>query len=171
MKKSHPESRKRRSHDRRKDRKYNFSSSRHDRHSKYDKHDKKYKSGHRSSPSPCEKIAHHKFHEKMSKEFTTNSYSPIIEIKRSYTPKQQKSPSSSSSSSSGKDEGHYEYKIGNLINGKYRIEKLLGDGTFGRVLECKNLNDRELYAIKVLKLLILGYKTCKKIHRISSDRG
>lgn len=61
----------------------------------------------------------------------------------------KKSSSSSSPSSSKSDEGHFKYKVGEIINKKYKILEFLGDGTFGRVLECKNLENGENYAIKV----------------------
>ena len=33
----------------------------------------------------------------------------------------------------------------------YQVVKFLGDGTFGRVLECQALDDRRYYAVKVVR--------------------
>jgi hypothetical protein len=82
-----------------------------------------------------------------------NNY--LSPIKKS--PVKKKSPpcSSSSSSSSSSDLGHFRYKIGDLINGTYKIEEFLGDGTFGRVLECSKIGGgSEKYAVKVGKILL-----------------
>lgn len=70
-----------------------------------------------------------------------------------------KSQSRSKSPDRSKDAGHYKFKIGTLLHGKYivnifnnfKIESHLGDGTFGRVLECRNIEDNQLYAIKVIR--------------------
>ena len=86
------------------------------------------------------------------------TFSPHPKIKHSFKSHKMsysrsassRSSSSSASSSSSPDLGHFKYKIGDLINEKYRIEEFLGDGTFGRVLECKNLENGELYAVKVI---------------------
>jgi len=37
---------------------------------------------------------------------------------------------------------------------RYKIENFLGDGTFGRVLDCRNLEDNQMYAVKVYHFLI-----------------
>lgn len=34
---------------------------------------------------------------------------------------------------------------------KYKVEKLLGDGTFGRVLLCESKESKRKYAIKVIR--------------------
>jgi hypothetical protein len=81
-------------------------------------------------------------------EFTSKSKSWKGSRKRSYS-KSYKSKSSRSSSNSSSDFGHFKYQIGDVINKKYRIEEFLGDGTFGRVLEVKSLDNNEFYAIKV----------------------
>ena len=46
---------------------------------------------------------------------------------------------------------HYKYKIGKVIKDRYKITKWLGDGTFGRVLEVKDLKYNEYYAMKVIR--------------------
>ncbi len=86
------------------------------------------------------------------------TFSPHPKIKHSFKAHKMsysrsassRSSSSSASSSSSPDLGHFKYKIGDVINEKYKIEEFLGDGTFGRVLECKNLENGELYAVKVI---------------------
>ena len=35
--------------------------------------------------------------------------------------------------------GHYKYRIGEIFNEKYILEKHISDGTFGRVFEVKNI--------------------------------
>jgi CDC-like kinase len=48
------------------------------------------------------------------------------------------------------DAGHYNYRVGqHFKKGKYEVTKFLSDGTFGRVVEVKNLNDNKFYAMKV----------------------
>ena len=42
---------------------------------------------------------------------------------------------------------HFKYRVGETIGHRYRITRLLGTGTFGRVLEARY--DGNLYAIKV----------------------
>lgn len=86
---------------------------------------------------------------------------------RKYSSKKssKSSSSSSSSSSSGapsqsdskdrsKDAGHYEFKAGTKLyskQNKYKIISHISDGTFGRVLECKNYSDDKHYAVKVIR--------------------
>lgn len=51
------------------------------------------------------------------------------------------------------DAGHYDFQIGQLFkHGKYEITRFLSDGTFGRVVEVKNLEDQKFYAMKVDEL-------------------
>lgn len=69
----------------------------------------------------------------------------------SFTKSRGSSSSSSSSGSSSSSLNHYKFKLGEIINENYKIEKLLGDGTFGRVLECTNLQTKENCAIKVIR--------------------
>eukprot|EP00357_Protocruzia_adherens_P032055 CAMPEP_0115047052 /NCGR_PEP_ID=MMETSP0216-20121206/49095_1 /TAXON_ID=223996 /ORGANISM="Protocruzia adherens, Strain Boccale" /LENGTH=604 /DNA_ID=CAMNT_0002430211 /DNA_START=17 /DNA_END=1834 /DNA_ORIENTATION=- len=49
------------------------------------------------------------------------------------------------------DEGHFSYMIGDFITKKYKITKFLGDGTFGRVLECFDKDKGETVAIKIVR--------------------
>jgi dual-specificity kinase len=80
--------------------------------------------------------------------------------KKSKTVSKHSSSSSSSSNSSKSkkgDEGHYNYKLGNFINDYQvyiifiEIKNFLGDGTFGRVLECERISDGELFAVKIIR--------------------
>lgn len=48
-------------------------------------------------------------------------------------------------------EGHYQYKIGEKILEKYEIRSILGEGTFGKVLLCKDCDSQKRYAIKVIR--------------------
>ncbi len=57
---------------------------------------------------------------------------------------------SSSESCSRQDEGHYEWKLGEVLCERYTVTGFLGDGTFGRVLEAKD-QDGTIKAIKVIR--------------------
>ena len=58
---------------------------------------------------------------------------------------------SSSESVLRQDIGHYEWKTGDIIEGKYSITGFLGDGTFGRVLEVRDLGDGSFKAMKIIR--------------------
>ena len=59
---------------------------------------------------------------------------------------------SSSSSSSSSDPPHFVWYPGQLINDRYRVRKLLGDGTFGRVLQVEDTQQfDQVYALKVIR--------------------
>jgi dual-specificity kinase len=53
------------------------------------------------------------------------------------------------SRSASKD--YFKYTIGDILNSKYKITGLLGEGTFGRVLEVEDDSGKRL-AVKILKL-------------------
>lgn len=55
-----------------------------------------------------------------------------------------------------KDAGHFEWSRNELLGDRYKVIKFLGDGTFGRCLECLNSEDRRYYAVKVREAY-LGY--------------
>lgn len=57
---------------------------------------------------------------------------------------------SSSVSVSKQDDGHYEWRIGEVICQRYTVTGFLGDGTFGRVLEVKDTDGTEK-AIKIIR--------------------
>jgi serine/threonine protein kinase len=57
---------------------------------------------------------------------------------------------SSSESVSRQENGHYEWIVGEVIVGKYTVTGFLGDGTFGRVLEVKDL-EGSIKAIKIIR--------------------
>lgn len=57
---------------------------------------------------------------------------------------------SSSESVSKQDDGHYEWRIGEVICQRYTVTGFLGDGTFGRVLEVKDTDGTEK-AIKIIR--------------------
>jgi len=49
------------------------------------------------------------------------------------------------------EEGHLIYEIGDILQNRYRIKSTLGEGTFGKVLRCKDLDTNETVAVKVIK--------------------
>ncbi|XP_060201767.1 serine/threonine-protein kinase AFC1-like isoform X2 [Lycium barbarum] len=48
-------------------------------------------------------------------------------------------------------DGHYVFSIGENLTPRYRILSKMGEGTFGRVLECLDNETKELVAIKVVR--------------------
>jgi len=57
-----------------------------------------------------------------------------------------------SSSSSSLAPAHFVWYPGQLIKDRYRVRKLLGDGTFGRVLQVEDtLQSDQVYALKVIR--------------------
>ncbi|KAL6215613.1 hypothetical protein ACLB2K_015042 [Fragaria x ananassa] len=48
-------------------------------------------------------------------------------------------------------EGHYVYNLGENLTPRYKILNKMGEGTFGRVLECWDRQTREYVAIKVVR--------------------
>ncbi|KAM0953609.1 putative dual-specificity kinase CMGC-CLK family [Dioscorea sansibarensis] len=48
-------------------------------------------------------------------------------------------------------DGHYVFAIGENLTSRYRILSKMGEGTFGQVLECWDLERRELVAIKIVR--------------------
>lgn len=62
------------------------------------------------------------------------------------------SASASSASDSGKDEiVHFKWQAGQVLNDRYEVKQLLGDGTFGRVLECYDPKTDQILAVKVIR--------------------
>lgn len=50
------------------------------------------------------------------------------------------------------EDGHLIYVSGDLLQGKYKIKKTLGEGTFGKVVEVKDLKDeKRRIALKIIK--------------------
>ena len=87
-----------------------------------------------------ERSTHHRHHKKYNhyerKKNHSNSYS--------YSPSRSYSSRSRSPSKS-----HYKFRVGEYLGRKYKVIRLLGDGTFGRVVEAER--DRKIYAVKVRK--------------------
>ncbi|KAH9548212.1 hypothetical protein CY35_11G077000 [Sphagnum magellanicum] len=48
-------------------------------------------------------------------------------------------------------DGHYMFELGENITSRYKIISKMGEGTFGRVLECWDRDAREYVAIKVIR--------------------
>eukprot|EP00088_Acartia_fossae_P054831 TRINITY_DN6330_c0_g1_i1.p1 TRINITY_DN6330_c0_g1~~TRINITY_DN6330_c0_g1_i1.p1 ORF type:complete len:573 (-),score=104.11 TRINITY_DN6330_c0_g1_i1:1256-2974(-) len=49
------------------------------------------------------------------------------------------------------EEGHLIFSKGDIIQDRYRIIRELGEGTFGKVVECEDLAKKKLIAIKIIK--------------------
>lgn len=47
--------------------------------------------------------------------------------------------------------GHYLGTSGNLINDRYKVQKEVGLGTFGKVFECMDLKYGDTVAVKVIR--------------------
>jgi dual-specificity kinase len=75
--------------------------------------------------------------------------------------KRRKSPSEKGESSSDEESRgsksnddeiiHFSWHEGILLKNRYRVQKLLGDGTFGRVLGCQDEREWKNVAIKVIR--------------------
>ncbi|KAL5221219.1 hypothetical protein ABZP36_025932 [Zizania latifolia] len=50
-----------------------------------------------------------------------------------------------------RDDGHYVFDLGENLTQRYKILSKMGEGTFGRVLECWDRETREYVAIKVVR--------------------
>ncbi|KAH7444457.1 hypothetical protein KP509_02G078900 [Ceratopteris richardii] len=49
------------------------------------------------------------------------------------------------------ENGHFNYRLGENLTSRYKILGLMGEGTFGRVLECWDRDGQEVVAIKVVR--------------------
>ena len=63
----------------------------------------------------------------------------------------ESSSSSTSRSSPVQDAGHIDIEPGTIVHDNYLIRHILGDGTFGRVFEVKDLRDDTVKAMKVIR--------------------
>ena len=48
-------------------------------------------------------------------------------------------------------EGHLVYRLGEIIQGRYKIQGSLGEGTFGKVLKVLDLPSNKQIALKIIK--------------------
>lgn len=60
------------------------------------------------------------------------------------------------------EQGHYQYQIGELFAGRYTILKLLGQGTYAKVLQAWDNRQNEYCAVKIIKG-IPKYREASKI--------
>ena len=49
------------------------------------------------------------------------------------------------------EEGHLIFKIGDILQSRYKITAELGEGTFGKVVEIEDLQKDKILAIKIIK--------------------
>jgi len=77
-----------------------------------------------------------------------------------YKAKSRKSSSARSTRRPGKvsdsvvqddEEGHLVYKVGDVLQNRYKIMSELGEGTFGKVVKCEDLQKGTILAIKIIK--------------------
>ncbi|KAG0098938.1 dual specificity protein kinase kns1 [Podila epicladia] len=59
-------------------------------------------------------------------------------------------------------DGHFIVHVGKEFTGRYEIVKLLGQGTFGKVVECKDLETGNRCAIKIIRA-VQKYRDASKI--------
>ena len=55
------------------------------------------------------------------------------------------------------DDGHLVYEVGEVLQARYQIESLLGEGTFGKVLKVKDLLSSKFVALKMSKKVFLTH--------------
>lgn len=48
-------------------------------------------------------------------------------------------------------DGHYVFAVGDSLTPRYRILSKMGEGTFGKVLECLDNEKKEIVAIKIVR--------------------
>ena len=49
------------------------------------------------------------------------------------------------------DEGHLMFQCGDMLQNRYRLLQVLGEGTFGKVVKCQDLYQNRMVAIKIIK--------------------
>jgi len=49
------------------------------------------------------------------------------------------------------EEGHLIFSIGDILQNRYKIAAELGEGTFGKVVKCEDLQKNKILAIKIIK--------------------
>eukprot|EP00250_Pteridium_aquilinum_P021732 c25203_g2_i5 orf=258-1187(+) len=49
------------------------------------------------------------------------------------------------------EDGHFNFRLGESLTPRYKILRQMGEGTFGRVLECWDRDAQELVAVKVVR--------------------
>ena len=56
----------------------------------------------------------------------------------------------------------YEDIMGKIIFNKYRPEKKLGEGSFGKIFVATNLQDNQKYALKIVTFYIIFFFIIRK---------
>ncbi|ORX40996.1 kinase-like domain-containing protein [Kockovaella imperatae] len=92
----------------------------------------------------------------------TSSHHPTALQPKQVVPAAGQSSSSSTVPPWDDPEGHYIVKPDDVIAGKYKIIRLLGQGTFGKVVEARHLETRRKVAIKVIRA-VQKYRDASKI--------
>jgi dual-specificity kinase len=144
---------------------------------KYSKYSSKYKSG--TSDSNKERKREKKYSEKHREDdfkipskysITSSEYKRRKDQKYSYYKSSKYGTSYKSSTynnysqgkrDKSKDEDHYTFETGDLLQGRYKIIKHLGDGTFGRVYEVVSNRSGEHYACKIIRAVPRYIKSAK----------
>lgn len=68
-------------------------------------------------------------------------------------------------------DGYFDPLPGDVVGGRYKVQKTLGKGTFASVIRCEDINENKLVAIKVIKnndyMKELGKTEIKNLKRIN----
>ena len=86
---------------------------------------------------------------------------------------QANSSSSTDKSYHERDADHFTYKVGDKLKDRFVVIKHLGDGTFGRTLQCENTDDKKYYAVKVSahpNITALDNSPCQTVQSQCKDR-
>ena len=59
-------------------------------------------------------------------------------------------------------DGHYKIVLGESLQPRYKILKIIGEGTFGKVTQCWDRTDKKHVAIKIIKS-IPKYREAAKV--------
>ena len=55
-------------------------------------------------------------------------------------------------------DGHLEYKNGDFVDNRYEIISTLGEGTFGRVVKCRDLNKYVTLKVVIIRKRPLSFQ-------------
>lgn len=124
------------------------------RHEKHIKEERKYDSIKRRRNSSSIEVNNYRKrrsssgsrkYSKREKRGSSDAYSRRERKRRRSTPPADPAPTKDD------EDGHLKYKRGDVINGRYVVEKTLGEGTFGKVAKCQDRKKNTTVALKIIK--------------------